>query len=171
MEQRKDMLYLLKSRGVCARGFFQIGSDPGACYGVSRGGAVYGLDLGPAPLDENDIWERLEQIHPISKAEFEAAQSRHRGAPTAAQLEPLAQWFAAEYSGRHALGRWKAAARYGEETMRRIAGRAAGLLAAERALDRAGQKRLRDRMFADLARARAEQLSRGPGRPFKENGP
>ena len=174
MEKQKGYMDLLRSRGVFARGFFQIGSDPAACYGVTRGGALYGLDLEPAALGENEIWEQLEQIRRISKEEFEAAQEQYwdarraaRGAPTNAQLQPLAARFAAEYAHSYALGRWKTAAGFSEETLRRIAARAAALLAAEKRLGPGRQKKLFRRMFADLARARAERMARGPGSAFE----
>lgn len=130
-------LRLLETKGVYARGYFSVDGEDGGSprrFAVTRSGKILGSDGAEAFFTENDIWERYERIHKVSRAAFleERASRRDavwksRGQPTREELSVLAEQFAREYGS---AGEWRAYSRYEEETLRRLAAAAAGRLPA-----------------------------------------
>ena len=161
-----DLLRFLRSKSIQPGGYFSLAAPDGArtCYGVSRSGGLYTLELEPASLSANDIWENLDCIQKISRETFVQAQEAlwdarrlARGLPTNRELRPAAEQFYEEYSHCYAAGRWKSIARYDEETIRRILNLACS------ALPEAGGKRqaVWDKMFREVVQAKVFRQQRG----------
>lgn len=128
-EPSSDLLQFLRSKNILPNGYFSLEEPDGTYtfYSVSRSGVLYTLDLEPAALSADDVWEKLDRIQKISREVFEQAQESlwdarrlARGLPTSRELKPVAEQFYKDYTQHYAEGRWKTAARYDEETIRHI---------------------------------------------------
>ena len=120
-EPSSDLLQFLRSKNILPNGYFSLEEPDGTYtfYSVSRSGVLYTLDLEPAALSADDVWEKLDRIQKISREVFEQAQESlwdarrlARGLPTSRELKPVAEQFYKDYTQHYAEGRWKTAARY-----------------------------------------------------------
>lgn len=160
----------LEAKGIFARGCFRFSKEPEVCYSVTRSFQLLGMNGEDAGLEENDLWERYEELEPVTKEEFEAARVRSldklhlsRGQPTEQMVEYIAHAFAEEYGLSWEQGRWQVVCRYDEETVRRIAFCAAALLAGERASPAMRQKKA-EAIFRDVVLAKVQgHLERSSG--------
>lgn len=151
-------MQLLAARGIRAPGYFCIdGREPG-CYSVSRAYKIRDLQGNPAPLTENEIWENLDHIRRLTRAQFGAArtawleaQRAKAGKKTDRQLAPLASAFAQQYAGARRAQALEGLRGLDEETLLRLLWMAAGLCAPR---SRTARRALFDAMRADALRAR-----------------
>ena len=75
-EPSSDLLQFLRSKNILPNGYFSLEEPDGTYtfYSVSRSGVLYTLDLEPAALSADDVWEKLDRIQKISREVFEQAQ-------------------------------------------------------------------------------------------------
>ena len=101
-EPSSDLLQFLRSKNILPNGYFSLEEPDGTYtfYSVSRSGVLYTLDLEPAALSADDVWEKLDRIQKISREVFEQAQESlwdarrlARGLPTSRELKPVAEQF------------------------------------------------------------------------------
>ena len=99
-EPSSDLLQFLRSKNILPNGYFSLEEPDGTYtfYSVSRSGVLYTLDLEPAALSADDVWEKLDRIQKISREVFEQAQESlwdarrlARGLPTSRELKPTNQ--------------------------------------------------------------------------------
>lgn len=74
-EPSSDLLQFLRSKNILPNGYFSLEEPDGTYtfYSVSRSGVLYTLDLEPAALSADDVWEKLDRIQKIS-----GVSNRHR---------------------------------------------------------------------------------------------
>ena len=60
-EPSSDLLQFLRSKNILPNGYFSLEEPDGTYtfYSVSRSGVLYTLDLEPAALSADDVWEKL----------------------------------------------------------------------------------------------------------------
>ena len=152
-EPSSDLLQFLRSKNILPNGYFSLEEPDGTYtfYSVSRSGVLYTLDLEPAALSADDVWEKLDRIQKISREVFEQAQESlwdarrlARGLPTSRELKPVAE------------RRWKTAARYDEETIRHIL----NIVCSNLQGGGKNQQAAWDRMFRDLVQAKVFRTQR-----------
>ena len=106
-EPSSDLLQFLRSKNILPNGYFSLEEPDGTYtfYSVSRSGVLYTLDLEPAALSADDVWEKLDRIQKISREVFEQAQESlwdarrlARGLPTSRELKPVAEQFYKDYT-------------------------------------------------------------------------
>ena len=75
-EPSSDLLQFLRSKNILPNGYFSLEEPDGTYtfYSVSRSGVLYTLNLEPAALSADDVWEKLDRIQKISREVFEQAQ-------------------------------------------------------------------------------------------------
>lgn len=75
-EPSSDLLQFLRSKNILPNGYFSLEEPDGTYtfYSVSRSGVLYTLDLEPAALSADDVWEKLDRIQKISRE----VSNRHR---------------------------------------------------------------------------------------------
>lgn len=68
-EPSSDLLQFLRSKNILPNGYFSLEEPDGTYtfYSVSRSGVLYTLDLEPAALSADDVWEKLDRIQKISR--------------------------------------------------------------------------------------------------------
>ena len=127
-EPSSDLLQFLRSKNILPNGYFSLEEPDGTYtfYSVSRSGVLYTLDLEPAALSADDVWEKLDRIQKISREVFEQAQESlwdarrlARGLPTSRELKPVAEQFYKDYTQHYRLfesarRRQKSAGRLGQ---------------------------------------------------------
>ena len=125
-EPSSDLLQFLRSKNILPNGYFSLEEPDGTYtfYSVSRSGVLYTLDLEPAALSADDVWEKLDRIQKISREVFEQAQESlwdtfggWRAACPPAGAEAGWNSFTRTTHSIMRKARWKTAARYDEETI------------------------------------------------------
>ena len=164
-EPSSDLLQFLRSKNILPNGYFYLEEPDGTYtfYSVSRSGVLYTLNLEPAALSADDVWEKLDRIQKISREVFEQAQESlwdarrlARGLPTSRELKPVAEQFYKDYTQHYAEGLWKTAARYDEETIRHIL----NIVCSNLQGGGKNQQAAWDRMFRDLVQAKVFRTQR-----------
>ena len=164
-EPSSDLLQFLRSKNILPNGYFSLEEPDGTYtfYSVSRSGVLYTLNLEPAALSADDVWEKLDRIQKISREVFEQAQESlwdarrlARGLPTSRELKPVAEQFYKDYTQHYAEGRWKTVARYDEETIRHIL----NIVCSNLQGGGKNQQAAWDRMFRDLVQAKVFRTQR-----------
>ena len=124
---------LLKAKGILPGGFFQF---LGRWYRLTKSLTVEDISGNGIPLMENELWEHWETVIKVSKAAFETQkrmyqekQQQEKGMPSKHELQELAFLLSEHYNTPAITTIWERLAPYDEETLRRIARKAAALLA------------------------------------------
>lgn len=148
-------LALLEAKEIRPGDCFVLRGDPDRFFTVTRALHILGVDGEVTAFSENDVWEQFDRIEKRPREVFDQMAAayreerwRRRGQPDSRALSAMAERFGEDYA-REGNG-WHWACRFDEETLYRLAKRAAELEAPP-----PERRKLFRRMYHDLVLAKA----------------